>query len=334
MARFGFFAIAAAAVQVVLVSHSPAWATESGTSLYVPGLKGPLAGFIPPPGFYFQNDFYYYSGNLSGSKRTQLGGSVLVNVKQRSPVNFATPIWVTPMSVFGGNVGFSLTLPFGSPEISAGALIAAPRLGRTFAVAGKEQAFNLGDPVVGSFIGWHSGNLHWSTGVSVNIPAGAYRDGGLSNVALNRWIGDVYGSLTYLDAVAGIEISSSIGFEINGENQATRYRSGNAVHADFAASKYLTKDLSIGVLASHYEQVTGDSGQGNNLGPFKGRVTALGGTAAYNFAWSGVPISTRIKVLQEVKSVNRFKGTIALFTVSIPIGGQSAAPATTELVQK
>lgn len=334
MARFGWFSIAAAAAQVVLASHLPAWATESGTSLYVPGLRGPLAGFVPPPGFYFQNDLYYYSGNLPGSGRTQFGGSVLTNVKQRSPVNFATPIWVTPLSVFGGNVAFSLTVPFGSPEVSAGALINAPRLGRTFAIAGRDQTFNVGDPVFGSFIGWHSGNFHWSTGVSVNIPAGAYREGRLSNVALNRWIGDVYGSLTYLNADSGIEISTSVGFEINGENKATKYRSGNAFHVDFAASQYLTKDFSIGFLASHYEQITSDSGQGNGVGRFKGRVTAIGGTVSYNFTLGGVPISTRVKVLQEVKSDNRFKGTIALFTVSIPLGGQSAAPTATALAQK
>jgi hypothetical protein len=323
MAKFRTFSIVAAATQVVLASHLPARATEGGVSLFVPGLRGPLAGFVPPPGFYFQNDFFYYSGNLPGSGRTQFGGSVLTNVKQRSPVNFATPIWVTPLTVLGGNIGFSLTVPFGSPEVAAGALISAPRLGRTFAIAGRDQTFNVGDPVVGSFIGWHSGNFHWSTGVSLNVPAGAYREGRLSNVALNRWIGDVYGSLTYLDAAAGIEISTSAGFEINGENEATKYRSGNAFHADFAASQYLNKNLSIGFLASHYEQVTGDSGQGNGVGSFKGRVTAVGGTASYSFTWGGVPISTRIKVLKEVQSENRFKGTIALFTVSIPLGGKS-----------
>jgi hypothetical protein len=31
-------------------------ATEGGASLYLPGLRGPLAGVVPPPGFYCSND--------------------------------------------------------------------------------------------------------------------------------------------------------------------------------------------------------------------------------------------------------------------------------------
>ncbi|WP_414474055.1 hypothetical protein [Microvirga sp. M2] len=37
-----------------------AQATEGGASLYLPGLRGPLAGIVPPPGFYFSNDFLAY----------------------------------------------------------------------------------------------------------------------------------------------------------------------------------------------------------------------------------------------------------------------------------
>ena len=42
----------------------------------------------------------------------------------------------------------------------------------------------------------------------------------------------------------------------------TDYDSGNGLHLDLAVSKFLNKKLSVGVLASHYQQVTGDSGPG------------------------------------------------------------------------
>ena len=99
------------------------------------------------------------------------------------------------------------------------------------------------------------------------------------------------------------------GFEVNGENPSTDYRSGNAFHLDLSATKFLTKDFSVGAIASHYQQVTGDSGEGATLGPFKGRVTAVGGTVGYNFHVGQLPVSTRVKVLREVDVENRLQGT-------------------------
>lgn len=61
------------------------------------------------------------------------------------------------------------------------------------------------------------------------------------------------------------------------------------------------------MLAGYYDQVSGDSGAGNRIGPFKGRVTAVGATAAYNDTVAGTPVTTRLKVLREVYVENRPK---------------------------
>jgi hypothetical protein len=87
--------------------------------------------------------------------------------------------------------------------------------------------------------------------------------------------------VTYLDLALGIELSAVGGLTVNGENPDTDYQSGKELHVDISASKFLTKELSVGVIASHYHQITGDSGAGNSIGPFKGRVTAVGGTIGY-----------------------------------------------------
>jgi hypothetical protein len=91
-------------------------------------------------------------------------------------------------------------------------------------------------------------------------------------------------------------------------------------------SKFLTKDFTIGVIAGYYQQVSDDRGSGNGIGPFKGQVTAVGGTASYNFNVGATPVSARIKVLREVEVENRPEGTIGLFTVSFPIGGAAPTP--------
>jgi hypothetical protein len=161
------------------------------------------------------------------------------------------------------------------------------------------------------------------------VPSGSYSQGQLSNVSLNRWIGDIYGAATYLDPDLGLDISGTAGFEINGRNLDTRYDSGNAFHFDFAISKSLTKELSVGLIASHYQQVSDD--KGDLIQSFKGRVTAVGGTIGLNLSVAGTPVSARLKVLREVEVENRFRGTIGLFTLSFPLGGASPpapAPAT------
>ncbi|MCB8821980.1 SphA family protein [Microvirga rosea] len=298
-------------------------ATEGGASLYLPGFRGPAAGIVPPPGFYFSNDFMAYSGELSGARRIQIGGAVLADVEVEIRADFLTATWVTPLEVLGGRTAISVSLPAGVPRVSAGVLIEAPRLGRTFAFSQRDASFVLGDPIVTGLVGWDSGRLHWSVGASVNVPAGGYQEGELSNLAFNRWIGDVFVAATWLDPALGLDISGAIGFEINGENPDTDYDSGNAFHADLSISKNLTKEISVGLLAGYYDQVSDDSGRGNRIGPYKGRVVAAGASIGYDFTVAGTPITTRVRVLREVDVENRPQGTIGLFTVAFPLGGQT-----------
>ena len=148
-------------------------------------------------------------------------------------------------------------------------------------------------------------------------------------MAFNRWIGDDFAAGTWLDPKIGLDISAAVGFEINGRNKDTDYRSGNAVHADLAITQYLSKEFSIGLIASHYQQVSGDSGGGASLGSYKGRVTAIGGSIGYNFNVAGTPVAARLKVMREVSVENRPQGTIALISLAFPLGHvpPPAAPA-------
>ncbi len=313
-AAMGAFALTAA------LSPGVASATEGGASLYAPGFHGVGAGVTPPPGFYFSNAFYAYSGEISASRRTQIGGAVLAAVKAEARADFVTGTWVTPLEILGGNLAFGLSVPFGVPRVSAGALIEPPRWGRTFAFSARDATLNVGDPLVTTLIGWRSGDLHWNLAASMNVPAGAYQEGELSNLAFNRWIGDVSASATYLAPAWGLDISGTLGVEFNGVNDATDYRSGNAVHLDLAIAKNLTKEFSLGVIAGYYHQVTGDGGRGDRVGPYKGRALAVGATAGYDFVVGQTPVSTSLSVLREVQVENRPQGVITLVTVAFPLG--------------
>lgn len=312
------------------MSVSSAQAAEGGLSFYIEGQAVPLAGIVPPPGLYFDSTTYFYSGRIGGNRSTQLGGNIVANVDVSIIADFATALWVTPVDVFGGNLAFAVVAPFGDPAVRAGVLLDGPlvnqALGRPIGVSVRDSTFNAGDPIVSASIGWHSGNWHWKLASALSIPAGAYEPGQISNLAFNRYIGDFSGALTYLDPALGIEMSATTGFTISGKNPATQYVTGNEFHADVSLSKYLTKEFSVGVIASHYQQVTGDSGSGARLGPFKGRVTAVGGTLGLTVQIGQIPVSARLKVLREVEVENRFQGTLGFVEVSFPLWVAASAP--------
>jgi hypothetical protein len=167
MRHFASFLVGSFLLLALPDGRLPARASEGGVSFYIPGLKGPLAGFLPPPGVYFQNDAYFYEGRIGGGRTTAIGGNIVAGVKQSTFVNFATPIWVTPVDILGGNLAFSLTLPFGEPSVRANAVLDGPiidrLLGRPVRLTAKDSTLNFGDPVLTGMVGWHSGNWHWTS---------------------------------------------------------------------------------------------------------------------------------------------------------------------------
>ena len=60
----------------------------------------------------------------------------------------------------------------------------------------------------------------------------------------------------------------------NQTNTATYYRTGDGFHLEWAATKYLTKQFTIGLVGYYDQQFTPDTGTGAILGPFEGRVVA------------------------------------------------------------
>ncbi|MGM4892024.1 SphA family protein [Tardiphaga sp. 839_C3_N1_4] len=246
------------------------------------------------------------------------GGLLVANVSQQTWINLPTTIWVTPAKIFGGDLAFSLTTPFGEPRVNANLLVNSPRFG-PIGVNAVDSELALSDFFINSFVGWRSGNFHWQVGVGGVIPSGTYVPGQLSNASLNRPAIDVFTALTWLDPTLGWDLSASAGFTFNQTNTATDYKSGDEFHLEWAATKYITKEFTLGLVGYYYQQLTADSGSGARLGSFEGRVVALGGALGYTFEVGKLPISTRLKVFREFAAENRMEGTAGFFTVSLPI---------------
>lgn len=293
--------------------HAPtAQATEHGMGMYLMGSKGPMAGMVPGPGLYLQNDVYYYRARAGSDSPLPMGGKIGVGIKARALINVPTVIWSTKSQFLGGQPAFTLSQPMGYQRVEADVVV-GPR-----SDSFQGSVTTLGDPIAGAMLGWNSGNLHWNSSAMVNIPIGHYRADSMANIAFNHWAVDLSMAATWFNPSTGWDISSAAGVTFNGRNPTTKYKSGREMHVEAAVSKYVIPDFSVGLMGYHYQQISADKGTGATLGSFKGRVSALGPTASYTFALQQKPISLRLKLLREFAAKNRLKGTAGYLTLSMP----------------
>jgi len=310
-----------AAAMLGAVDH--AQAAEGAIGFYLLGSQTTMAGYLPPPGTYFQDYNYYYSGDTDFT--LQFAGLTLDGgVEADTYYNLLTPLWVAPGKVLGGNVGFLVLVPVAWKRVEAGATIANPALGVIAQPQRVDDDTAFGDPVPGIKLGWHEGNWHWTVGTLVNVPVGFWQRGNLANIGFNRWAADVSGAFTWLDPKIGLEVSSAAGFTFNGENPDTDYKTGTEFHYEFAVVQNFSQKFGLGVNGYYYDQVSGDSGPGARLGSFEGRVAAVGPVANLNLQLGKLPVSTSLKYFHEFDVKNRLEGDIGFITVTMPlsVGGQ------------
>ena len=328
--RAASFARSVIAASILIAATQYAQSAESGVGVYPLGLRGPLAGIVPAPGVYFQNDFYFYQGDAGASRPIPLNGNLVANVNATMGIDIPTILWSTPFPVAGGNLALSASFPVGGPSVDAGLGLTSPAISSEFVRNAHDLIATFGDPFLVSSIGWHAGNLHWTGGVGVNVPVGDYREGALANIAFHRWAADLFGAATWLDPKTGIDLSGAMGITFNGTNPATDYTTGTEFHLELAATQNLPNGFSFGIVSYYYDQITGDSGTGAKLGAFEGRVAAIGGSLGYMFKVEGRDVATRVKVYREFDVLNRLEGTSAFFTVAMPLYVYPMPPAAAE----
>jgi hypothetical protein len=307
------------ATALAVTAGGAARADENGASVYLLGSGGPGAGMAPPlVGVYVDNTIYIYSGSTKSSRDFQIGGNLVTDVDVKLPADFLTVLAVPSTNFIGGTLAIGAALPVAAPMVDASAVITGP-LGRQIGIRRHDANLMVGDPLALASLTWNSGKFHAQISGTVNIPVGYYAEGALANIAFHRWAEDVSVAVTYHDEKSGLDLSHKVGITFNGRNTITDYDSGNDLHVEASVEKALSKKFSIGVLGYHFEQLTGDSGTGATLGPYKGKVNGVGGTVAFNTVLGRAPSTFRLKVLQEFGEKNRPKGTAFMLGLTLPL---------------
>lgn len=315
------------ALATAISPASTAYASEGGASFYLLGSGGPEAAVMPPlEGVFFDNTIYIYDGSASADRQFVIGGNVVAGAEVTLVADFATVLWVPTTDFLGGTLAIGGSLAAGAPMVDVSAIITGPR-GRQFTINRHDSALLVGDPVVSAALGWKTGKFHVQTSATVNIPVGSYREGQLANVSFHRWIVDTSLAATWNDPEAGWDVSGKAGFTFNGKNEATDYKTGTEFHLEGSVEKSFSSEFSAGLQGYYFKQVTGDSGEGATLGPFKGEVAGIGATAAANVTMGRSPATFRVRVFKEFDVTNRLKGEALFVSLTLPLHMKAPARA-------
>jgi hypothetical protein len=205
---------------------------------------------------------------------------------------------------------------FGSNSTSAG--ISTSAIGTQF---NRSDTANGGtDLYPVASVAWTEGVHNWMAYVTGDIPVGAYDSRRLSNIGIGHAAIDGGGGYTYLNQQTGREFSIVGGVTYNWENTDTHYKNGIDSHVDWAASQFLNANWEVGVVGYVYYQLTGDSGSGARLGPFKSKVASIGPELGYAFKMGGKPAYFNLRAYWEFWAENRIKGEAVYATLLIPLG--------------
>jgi len=316
--------LAASACSLCMLLAPLAQADDGGKSLYLLGKRGPLAAFVPKPGFYVTNDVYWYDGSSNDlvPLGDRLGDRVVQDVSAQALMDIPQFTWVTDLTVGGGRLAFSAVVPFGKLDVDGQGTVQLQNGGDpSLKLSDSDSGF--GDPVVGSSVGWKKRDgdkfRAWSVYSALYIPVGSYEVGRLANLSGNRWGLDVGGAYTMANFKRGRELSSVLGFTFNGDNQDTDYSSGTDMHLEISGRQHLPNNWAFGVVGYWFQQLTADSNGPAILGDYKGRVFGIGPEIGYQFPGKVHPVSVDLRWYYEFGAENRLEGNGVFLTLSVPL---------------
>ena len=183
----------------------------------------------------------------------------------------------------------------------------------------------IGDLEFGPVLNWEIGDHQVATLTpTLIVPTGEYN----KNNAVNPGFGNFYTfrpSFQYGFIGDGWDVAARAVLSFNTRNKDTKYRSGTMLNIDFAAMKFVTEDLRLGVQGFVVQQLTKDSSEdavvqatldATNGG--KMRAYALG--PALGWIVNGGEMLVEGKILQEFGARNRAEGTTYMLVLSKPFG--------------
>jgi hypothetical protein len=282
-------------------------ADEGGVGFWLPGLYGSLAAVPTAPGWSVAGFYYHSSVSAGANADFPQGGAIRVGVDGEANLFGIGPTYTLARPILGGQAAFSLLGTFGRNEASVEATLSGPN-GNEISGAQSQSLTSYGDLFPQATLKWNEGVDNAMVYLTGGIPVGDYDPDRLANLGLGHGAIDAGYGYTYFDPAAGNEFSIVAGMTWNFENPDTDYRSGIDGHIDWGVSKFLTEQVQVGAVGYFYQQLTGDSGEGATLGPFRSRVAGIGPQVGYFFPAGRMQGYVNLKGYYEFAAENRPEG--------------------------
>jgi hypothetical protein len=315
----------AAVTAAFAVAAQLASADEAGESFWTPGSFASLAATPTQPGFSLSSG-YYHTSTTAGSevvrarliRAGRLSGTLEESVSaiSISPEDLATisPGYTFATPVLGGQAAVALTATYGRKRTTDDLTISDERLVGSSALA-RSRFDSISDTITGfgdlspqASLRWNSGVHNVMTYMTGNIPVGAYDRARLSNIGIGHGALDGGAGYTYFNEQTGYEFSAVAGLTYNFINPHTQYQNGVDVHLDWGASRFLTKQLQIGLVGYLYNQASCDGGSGDRVGCFQSRVASVGAQLGYTIPMGALDGNVNLKAYKEFAAANRPEG--------------------------
>jgi hypothetical protein len=308
-------------LMAVALDPRPATADQGGISVWLPGAYGSLAAVPGHPGWSLGVVNLHSSvsaqGDVAASRAIRLGSrttnlSVELDARLRANIDVALlqPGYTFATPVLGGQLTLSMLAVAGRQQATLDANItgALGPIGFATSRSFSDSLTSFGDIFPQATLKWNHGVHNTMVYGMAAVPVGDYEPGRLVNLGLGHWALDGGFGYTYFNPQTGYEFSAVTGFTYNFENTDLEYKNGIDWHLDWGASRFLTKQLHVGLVGYAYQQLTGDSGAGARLGDFKSRVFSIGPQIGYIFPVGGMQGYLNLKGYWEFEAEHRPEG--------------------------
>ena len=306
-----YLLVAAVAGCFSLQTNLEAKAAEYALSSYVLGQNAFGAGITPPAGTYVSVVPYIYSANIGGGG-VDFGG---VTLRAGAHIDFLVSaingLYVFDHKVLGGNLAASVTIPVA--YMNLGAQLAAGPISAERTIEGG----GLGDIVSKLQLGWKTGDFAHTMYVLNVAPTGRYETGFNPITGLHRPGIDTGWAFTWTDKARQLQFNGTVGVMFNFENTETDYKTGDEFHFEWAVGREISPGVVFGLVGYDYRQFTNDSGSGAHLGPFKGRVDAIGLGISGTTLVGKTPVIFNLRTYREFDAENHFEGNSSTASVTV-----------------
>jgi hypothetical protein len=291
-------------------------ALEGGIETYLLGSRDSMAGVLPPPGNYWNNDFVFFSGRAPSFS----AGGVVVTDPEVDVFTYKLNFTHVFDARWGNaRLGLNVNVPYVSAD---GTYSGELNSGFSGALTDTGES-SFGDITVTPLFNWQRDKLHTTLALQFFLPTGHYQSAQIDvanrtidalNAGKNRFAFDPTIAMTWFDPTTGWEVSGALGVTFSAENDATNYNTAPEAHLEATVMRHLPNQLALGLTGYAYHQIGDDSGSGADgtkallgISSLEARVFGLGPILTWSTKIGQTPVSIKAKYISEFGAHRRFE---------------------------